>query len=119
MVCVAADHDVGAAALRSQHALQNAAACVCPNSHRHQPWFTCLCSPGELNHSRLQVLLGSIADDELTTLEERAAVSGLAASWAWCNMGGGCIPLLPCAGAGVVVVLLMVQTGGGVLCWYR
>lgn len=32
------------------------------------------CDVGELNHSRLQVLLGRIADDELTTLEERAAV---------------------------------------------
>lgn len=37
--------------------------------------FMSLFAAGELNHSRLQVLLGSIADDELTTLEQRAAVS--------------------------------------------
>jgi len=29
---------------------------------------------GELNHERLQVLLGAVADAELTTMEERAAV---------------------------------------------
>lgn len=34
-----------------------------------------LTNAGELNHERLQMLLGAVADRELETLEERAAVS--------------------------------------------
>jgi hypothetical protein len=44
-----------------------------PHTHTHTPHHT---YTGQLNHERLQVLLGALADDELTTLEERAAVSG-------------------------------------------